>query len=217
MTHDIKNTLEYYNQSRTEMVSFLPEIYQRVLEIGCGTGNFKKLLKHNTEIWGVELNTEAAKHVKSKYSRVLVGDYSSVSDTIPEGYFDLVICNDIIEHIDNSDAFLQSISTKMKRGGYIVASIPNVRFWKNLFNLLILKDWEYVNEGVLDRTHLRFFTKKSIKRLFINHHFNIEMIKGINVPTNTGYLISSIVALISLGYYADIRFLQYGLRAKKIY
>jgi hypothetical protein len=108
------------------------------------------------------------------------------------------------------DAFFQTIKRKMKKGSFIIGSIPNVRFIGNLTELLIRKDWEYKESGILDRTHLRFFTEKSIKRTFSEHEFMIEDFRGICGYSSTNLL--KWLQIYILG--GDSRFLQFGFRIK---
>lgn len=154
----------YYNYTRKDVVPLLPENYSVVLEIGCGTANFRENLKSDIEYWGIEPEKNMAMIAREKSYRILVGKYDDVYRKLPDNYFDLIICNDVIEHMADYDFFLQSVKRKMVKGSYIVASIPNVRYLNNLINLLIKKDWVYTDSGILDRTHLKFFTEKSIKK-----------------------------------------------------
>jgi hypothetical protein len=89
--------------------------------------------------------------------------------------------------------------------------LPNVLYVSVLKALLWYKDWKYMPFGVLDRTHLRFFTKKSIRRMFDETDYDLLVIRGINascrVPTK-------ILAILSLGYFAESRFQQYACVAR---
>ena len=205
----------YYTNLRHEMAPFLPERYWRVLEIGCGEGVFTQLLSPEAEVWGVEMDATSAAVAKAHMHRVLVGPYDAVQAEIPMHSFDLVVCNDVIEHLDDPWVFLRSVRKRMMPGGHIIASIPNMRHWEVLWQLLVRKDWRYVREGILDRTHLRFFTEKSIRRLFEEAGFVVERQAGINgafhpVPR----AILRTVGALSLGYYTDIEYRQYGLVAR---
>ena len=205
---------DYYLGYRKEMKPLLPESYTRVLEIGCGEGNFRQNLKHKHEYWGVEPAESAASKAKDKLDKVLVGIYESVVDQIPDNYFDLVICNDVIEHMVDHEAFLRSIKSKMTTNGCLVASIPNVRFIENLAELLFQRDWRYREAGILDRTHLRFFTERSVVRSVLENGFVID--KKIGINRYKGYRayfglmrIPYFLALLILG--RDIRYLQFGI------
>jgi 2-polyprenyl-3-methyl-5-hydroxy-6-metoxy-1,4-benzoquinol methylase len=209
---------EYFQKTRPEIVPLLPSRYSRVLEIGCGEGRFRDNLTQEHEYWGVEPAEPVANVASTRADRVLVGDYQEVIGQIPDDYFDLVICNDVIEHMSDPDGFLQSIQSKMIHDGYLVASIPNVRYLGNLFELLIRKDWEYKNSGVLDRTHLRFFTKKSIERTLVGNGFLIDQLDGINpVPARSleSLVMRGVFVSAVLLFGQDAKFLQFGVRAKR--
>jgi len=171
---------QYYQFARSEMLAFLPDHYSKALEVGCGAGNFIKSLNGGTESWGVEQDNAAAALAAQHMHKVLVGSYQSVSEQLPDGYFDLIICNDVIEHIEHYDKFLQEIKSKLSNNGALLISIPNVRFLPNLLELLLRKDWRYRDAGILDRTHLRFFTRKSLCRTLQELGWQITTIQGIN-------------------------------------
>jgi len=211
-----KRPEEYYGFKRPEMVFFLPAEYHRVLEVGCGKGEFGGNLKPGVEVWGIEPDPKAAAAAREKMNRVLVGAYDEVSGEIPENYFDLVIANDVIEHMPDHDEFFVSIQRKMISGGRLVASVPNVRHWSILRELVWFKDWRYTDAGILDRTHLRTFTGKSLKRALREHDFAIEKFKGINrMELKTKNLFPYFLRLATLGYYRDILYYQFGLCVRK--
>ena len=109
-----------------------------------------------------------------------MGGFDEVYDQLPDKYFDLVICNDVIEHLPDHNDFFEKVKGKMTDDSVMVGAIPNVRHIKNLFNLLIKKDWQYQENGILDYTHLRFFTQKSLLKIFDNMSYKVEQIGGIN-------------------------------------
>jgi len=206
---------EYYAKHRPEVVPFLPREPSRVLEIGCGEGRFRANLPLTCEYRGVEPSAEAGRLAATVLDAVLVGTYGEVAAGLPAHYFDLVICNDVIEHMPDHDAFLEAIKQKMAPGAYLAGSVPNVRFVSNLFQMLIAKEWHYEDFGVLDRTHLRFFTGRSWQRTLSEHGFVVETIAGIN-PVDPGATwsrrLAKRAAIAVLG--ADTRFLQFGFRAR---
>ena len=221
---------EYYHANRGGMSRFLPEVHSRVLEVGCGAGGFSDHLKPPCEVWGVEPNPQGAQAASLKMHRVLVGRYGYLADQLPEHYFDMIVCNDVIEHMDDHDAFLEAIKQKMRPGACIVGSIPNVRHITALFKLLITKDWKYTESGILDRTHLRFFTEKSLRRTFVEHGYRNEEFGGVGSIITHGIsrqmnkpgrlqdlghkLISLAVVVLTLGYYWDTQYPQYGFRVR---
>ncbi len=213
----------YYQWIRSEMANFLPANYGNVLEVGCGAGSFFKNIDRPCEYWGIEPSQEAAKIASETLHKVAIGKYEDVRSQFPNNYFDVVICNDVIEHMENEDFFLKTIVEKMKDSSYLVGSIPNVRYFDNLYKLLIKKDWQYRDSGIVDRTHLRFFTEISFKRKMEEHNFKIEEFGGINnlmekkINNLRDRKIRILIRLLELdlfGSHQDIKFLQFGFRAK---
>jgi len=206
----------YYKIMRPEMVQFLPSEYSKVLEVGCNVGNFRQFVSKPCQYWGIEPLEEAANIAKNKIDKVLTGFYDEVASEIPDNSFDLVIACDVIEHIEQPWDFLKSIKRKMTVNASVVFSIPNVRYYGNLKELLCEKDWKYKDRGILDITHLRFFTEKSIIRLLNENGFEIEIMKGINPVKVCWWRFPIIYWLAKFVFGADIKFLQFGVRAKKI-
>jgi 2-polyprenyl-3-methyl-5-hydroxy-6-metoxy-1,4-benzoquinol methylase len=226
----MSNVPQYYRANRGVMTRFLPRSYRRVLEVGCGAGDFYDHLQQPCEVWGIEPNPEAAKAASIKLHRVLIGRYDQMADQLPDGYYDLIICNDVIEHMDDHDLFLEEIKKKLLPGGVIVGSIPNIRHITALFKILITKNWRYSDSGILDRTHLRFFTERSLRHTLLDHGYLIQMFGGVgsvirhgiiqqskkpSFLKNIGYQgVAIVVVLLTLGYYWDTQYPQYAFRIK---
>ena len=207
---------EYYKNFRPEMMAFVPARYSKVLEVGCAEGNFSTQLQADSERWGIEMDKHSAQAARGKLTKVLLGSYDEVVDAIPDDYFDLIICNDVIEHMSDHDWFLTSIRTKLRSSGVLIASLPNVRHIRNLFELLVTKEWRYRSSGILDRTHLRFFTYNSIVRTFREHDFVVEQIAGINQSKKSVMrLIAGVIWLLTASYYSDIQYPQFAVRVRK--
>jgi 2-polyprenyl-3-methyl-5-hydroxy-6-metoxy-1,4-benzoquinol methylase len=197
---------------RSEIVQFLPSEYSKVLEIGCNVGNFRQYVGKPCEYWGVEPFKQAAEVAKTKMDKVFADFYDNVKNEIPNNYFDLIIANDVIEHLEQPWDFLKSIKEKMTKNASLVLSIPNVRYFDNLKELLREKDWKYKDVGILDITHLRFFTKKSIIRLLNENGFRIEKMQGINLKKVKKWKLP-LMYLLRVIFGTDIIFLQFGIRA----
>jgi 2-polyprenyl-3-methyl-5-hydroxy-6-metoxy-1,4-benzoquinol methylase len=218
----VGNKGSYYQYDRREVGSLLPSCYSKVLEIGCGEGRFASNMTHRCEYWGIEPVQSVAEVASQRLQRVLTGTYEGVYDQLPDTYFDLIICNDVIEHMFSHEEFFRSIKRKMENNAYLVGSVPNVRHIENLYWLLIKKDWMYRDEGILDRRHLRFFTERSLKRTIIENDFEIERFQGINsvmrkwpsIGRGVANVFIYFINLCSFGFYGDIRFLQFAFRIK---
>jgi 2-polyprenyl-3-methyl-5-hydroxy-6-metoxy-1,4-benzoquinol methylase len=203
------------------MRALLPQRCTKVLDVGCGDGRFAASIHNAEEVWGIETDQLAAEAASLRFYKVINGTFKDAIARLPLKYFDLVICNDVIEHMEDHEWFLDSVKTLIRDGGVLVASIPNVRYYKNLCELLLEKDWKYRDAGVLDRTHLRFFTEKSLRRTLSQHQYHIEEMRGINGGLSltrsprslcAAVIVCGIIA-ITLGAWRDIRHLQFAVRA----
>lgn len=166
----VKKDQSYYRGERHDVFALVPTNVHRILEIGCGSGRFRQNFKDDVEYWGVE-PVQAAAQEAVGLTRVLVGTLDAVADSLPDGYFDLVVCNDVIEHIVDTQRTLAIIRTKMTADGWLVGSLPNVRSVWVLLDLIFRRDWRYREYGVLDSTHVRFFTFKSARRMLTEGGF----------------------------------------------
>ncbi len=212
----VKNP-DYYGHPRREMQAHIPESAGRLLDIGCGAGAFAAGLREardrdgrRLEIWGVEMSPEAARLASEVMDRVLSGDFHHVEADLPRGHFDVIVLNDVLEHVIHPEELLRRIRPLLAAGGVVVASIPNVRHFFNVVALAVHGRWDYTDEGILDRTHLRFFTRSSMKRMFQENGYRVDRMVGINP---TGSLKFKLVNLLTLGRWADMQYLQFAVTA----
>ena len=214
---------EYYGRPRREMVRHVPTEAAVILDVGCGAGAFGANLKQQwqdqgrqLEVWGVEMDAAAAERAAEVLDKVLVGDADTVladltASGLPAGGFDAVILNDILEHVVAPENLLRELRPLLRAGGHIVSSVPNVRHFPNVVNLVVHGSWEYTDEGILDRTHLRFFTRSSMIALFEDCGFEVASLEGINP---TGSLKFKLMNLLTFGRWSDMRYLQFAIRAR---
>lgn len=209
------NKEEYYTKTRSEMLAFVPLHAKKVLDIGCGAGLFGALIKkeRGAEVWGVEMDPKVAQSAQGGVDTVLVGDIASLLEKIPEAYFDCIVCNDVLEHLTDPYSVLSVLKKKLSTEGVIVFSLPNVRYFGNLKNLLVHKDWRYQDEGILDRTHLRFFTEKSICRMFQDTGYQLTTMQGLRPVRSWKFYFLN---LLTLGNLSDAQYLQFAGVAKPI-
>jgi Methylase involved in ubiquinone/menaquinone biosynthesis len=198
----MKESANYYTQTRTDVAAFIPKSIKTILDIGCGQGAFLKLVKDQTgaESWGIEMITEVAEIAKGQVDNILVGKIEDVLSSIPDNYFDCITFNDVLEHLIEPTEVLKMIRSKLSQKGIIIASIPNVRHFRNLYELLIKKDWEYKEGGILDSTHLRFFTQKSMKSMFEKAGYIVIKQEGTNKIRSWQFILFN---LITFYFFAD--------------
>lgn len=214
---DLPDPDAYFGNERGEMLPFLPKGFVRLLDVGCGYGNFGALvLKEHpgTEVWGVELHEPAARIAETRLSKVV---YSPFSDGIalPDDYFDVIVFNDSLEHLPDEEAALQLARRKLRTGGTLVCSVPNVRYIDNLRSLIVDADWEYREWGVLDRTHLRFFTKRSLLRTLERNGFQAYSVEGLGSHHWSGWKIRLLVGLLGRRI-EDTRWMRFAVASTKI-
>jgi 2-polyprenyl-3-methyl-5-hydroxy-6-metoxy-1,4-benzoquinol methylase len=154
----------YYQNPRLDLLPYIPSQGPRLLDVGCGEGAFALMLKRErgyTEAWGMELDDKAAEIAATRLDRVLHGDVVQTLNDLPDAFFNLVCMNDILEHLVWPEEFLKRLKPKLAQDARIFCSVPNIRQYRLLWNLLQHQDFEYTESGILDRTHLRFFTRKT--------------------------------------------------------
>jgi len=191
-----------------------------ILDVGCAVGNFGASLKANSDrlVWGVEIDPISAKVAETKLDRVYNGSFSCELE-LPNKNFDCIVFNDVLEHMVDPYAALRYAKELLTRDGVIVASIPNVRYFGNVWLLVVHGSWEYQDTGILDRTHLRFFTKKSIRSTFERLGYKIHALEGINPVEKFEPFFRrkfAILNLLSLGRFSDMRWVQFAVVAQPI-
>ena len=145
----------------------MPEGARRILDVGCGEGAFGALLKRRRgcEVHGVERFPPAAAAARRVLDSVTEGDAESARLPFDDGSFDCLVYADVLEHLVDPWRALRDHVRLLRPGGRVVASVPNVRHLGVVLRLLLLGRIDYADEGILDRTHLRFFTRRSLLAL----------------------------------------------------
>ena len=171
----------YFETLRDEIEALLPESPSLVMDIGCGKGvtsQWLKQIRPNITTVGVEIDKSAAAVAASVVDTVLVADLDKGLDALDSyrGRIDLLLLLDVLEHLHDPWTRLQEFKTFLAPAGVVIASIPNVRNVKVLVPLLLKGDWQYQDSGILDRTHLRFFTRRTVLELFAGAGYEIQQI-----------------------------------------
>lgn len=168
---------QYFQLDRGDVAALVPKDCRTILEIGSGFGSLGRALiaRQACAIDGIEINPAAAVHLEGVYRRFWIGDVERVELEGAVSGYDCLLFPDVLEHLVDPWAMLDRFCNMLRPGGIVVASIPNVRNLALLYRLIVLGTWEYEASGLLDRGHLRFFTRKSIDGMFARSGLEIEL------------------------------------------
>lgn len=169
----------YYSRARTWPSLFDIRSGAKVLDVGCGRGNLGVYLqdRHDAKVTGLEIIENNFVEASSVLHAAHLGDIESMDMTILGSGFDYVIFSDSLEHMLEPRAVLTSVKTLLSKDGRLLISMPNVRNFRVTVPLLFSDRWEYQDDGLLDRTHLRFFTCTSICNLLERCGYQVEQVR----------------------------------------
>jgi len=159
---------DYFLRRRQEIVAAVPAGAKSILDVGCGGGALGQALREQDptrKLVGIESHPGAARHARRCYDAVFAVDAESFDPPFLPGEFDCLVLADVLEHLRDPWGLLRRLLPALRPGGTVVASVPNVRRISVLQPLAEAGRWDYQEEGVLDRTHLRFFTRQTFARL----------------------------------------------------
>lgn len=180
------------NTSASQIINMIkPE--STVLEIGCATGYMTKVLKNalNCKVIGIEIDAEAAQSASAFCHEVYVGNIETFDlAQLSLKEFDYIIFADVLEHLKDPLNTLEKIKPILKTTGSVLASIPNIAHAAVILNLFE-GNFDYRKIGLLDNTHLRFFTKKTIYSMFERAGFIIEKLsRTVMYPQYTEFVVN---------------------------
>jgi cephalosporin hydroxylase/2-polyprenyl-3-methyl-5-hydroxy-6-metoxy-1,4-benzoquinol methylase len=160
---------------------------KRVLDVGCGVGYLAKRLKaQDCDVVGIESDSSAALEASEHCRRVIAADITGIDWQIELGdeKFDYIVINDVLEHLADPAECLRSLRRFIAPNGSIIASIPNIAHGSVRLSLLT-GSFQYRDIGLLDRTHIRFFTRTSVEQLFDEAGYAVRTIESIDLLPGT--------------------------------
>lgn len=156
---------DYYSNPRNDVLTLLQhKKADRILEIG--GGDFPTLVETRSrvggEVWGVDIRASA-----TPLDHMIVGSVTSedVRDQLSVAKFDVIIANDVVEHVEDTEAFFAVLSDRLADGGEILISVPNIRNVKLLYHVFLKGRFPREEAGLFDKTHLRWFCRKDVETL----------------------------------------------------
>ena len=160
----------YYDTPRLDLLKHIPQGAQTILDVGCGTGALGVAIKekcgNQIEVHGIEINSKVAKIAQNRLNTVQIGNIESLDLPYNPNFFDCIVYGDVLEHLVNPWEIIKKHKTILSKTGCMIASIPNIAHYK-IIKMLKKGLWEYQDSGIMDKTHLRFFTKSTMLDLFV--------------------------------------------------
>jgi len=178
---------EYGDDPRTELIDLIEETPEQILELGCSSGATGMAIKQkfpDVKYIGIDSDKESAESAQTRLDKVIVSDIEKVPlDTfgLEKESFDHIICADILEHLYDPWKMLYDLRSYLTPTGKLLVSIPNVQYINHIINFMN-GGWKYDDNGLLDVTHIRFFTLNEIVKMFRGTGYDIIHCSGVTNP-----------------------------------
>ena len=160
---------------------------KKVLEVGCATGYQTQTMHEmlHCQVTGIEINPNAAIQARPYCEDLLVGDIETmdVNQLLHDRQFDVITFADVLEHLKDPTAVLQKVKPFLREGAYILASIPNIAHCSVIYEMARGR-FEYRSLGLLDDTHIHFFTRQTIYHTFEKAGYQIIALDRIRIPAS---------------------------------
>ncbi len=162
--------IDYSTRARNELIEFIKADHNKpieVLELGCSMGSTLSRIKRiwpNAGVHGVEY-VDTVAHIAASMNDIIQGDVETMEIPYAPEQFDYIICADVLEHLRDPAGTIKRFLPYLKENGHFIISLPNVRHFSVCLGLTLLGEFNYADEGILDRTHLRFFTLRTAKEM----------------------------------------------------
>jgi SAM-dependent methyltransferase len=174
----------YYDNLNTDVLDAIPPTARTVLEIGCGAGRLGfEYKKRNPDClyYGVEIHAPAAAVAATRLDMALCGSVEALDLSFLDGTIDCIVYADVLEHLIDPWGLLRRHRSLLAEGGKIVACLPNSQHWSVVASLMS-GNFTYQDNGLMDRTHLRFFTLSTIEAMFSDAGLGFDSIVGRFLP-----------------------------------
>lgn len=203
----------YHTNVRSDVLGLVPNGLKSVLDIGGGVGHSAAFLKRETTIEKAVVVDLVADYSLPEIDGSYAGDLndSSVLEKIKQehGKFDVNLCLDVLEHLVDPWALIQRCHEMLNPGGVIVTSIPNVRNWRVVLPLVFQGRFDREDQGILDRTHLRWFVKQSAIDLMTSSGLSVEHVEGRFLGWK-----NRLIQILSFGLLSNFLHVQYYIRVR---
>jgi GT2 family glycosyltransferase/2-polyprenyl-3-methyl-5-hydroxy-6-metoxy-1,4-benzoquinol methylase len=182
--HVYRRDIDMAVRSSLSVLASLVQPGWHVLDLGTGGGALGRLLRQqrHCQVHGVTMSAAECEMARDGYDRIEVLDLEDAGweYRFEASRYDCIVCADVLEHLREPERVLQACQRLLRPGGWLLASVPNVAYAGMVLELMH-GDWKYGPEGLLDRTHLRFFTRRSFQRLLQAEGWRVERVEPIEL------------------------------------
>lgn len=218
MDMDLIDFVQHYGGLRNDVIALIPNDVKTVLDVGCASGFTGEVLKSRgvETVVGVELEPAVAEFARQRLDDIIIGDVQRIDIPYPDGFFDLIMYNDILEHLVDPWGLVKRHKRLLSEKGRFMIGFPNVRHFLTICNVLKGR-WDYEEFGIFAKIHLRFFTLKNIKRDIlapVDHEVD-KIWRNYRLFRRTS-LGKSLAKLLSLYVFRDFFVFQYAALSKPI-
>lgn len=205
---------DYYSLTRNDVINLIEGDFPVILELGCSEGFTTEAAKRkfkSSVSYGVELSTQASEKAKSRIDKVYNVNLEDFDFPFENESIDLIICADVLEHLNDIWKVLNETNRILSSDGFLIASLPNISHITVLLKIIFNK-FKYEESGILDKSHLRFFTKYTIENIFGDSGFEIVKVSS-NKSNSLKFIIFN---FITFNLFERFSIYQYLIVARKI-
>ena len=213
--------IDYSTRARNELLVFMKDDRNKpieVLELGCSMGATLSRIKRmwpKAGVHGVEYVDTVAR-IAASMNDVIQGDVENMEIPYKQEQFDYIICADVLEHLRDPEGTIKRFMPYIKKGGHFIISLPNVRHFSVCLSLALLGRFDYADEGILDSTHLRFFTLGTAQEMIERTGLKIEEVqRNFNGHPEDNELIKKLKGAIEVEMPDELKVYQYYFFASK--
>lgn len=214
--------IDYSNNARDGLIELIRAENDKpieVLELGCAMGSTLNRIKRlwpKANVFGVEYD-KAVVRVAEKMGNIIQGDVESMEIPYEIGQFDYIICADVLEHLRNPQDTLKRFIPYLKDDGYLIISLPNVRHFAVIMMLALQGRFDYASDGILDSTHLRFFTRDTAKEMIEGAGLRVvDMRRNYNGHPEDNDYINGLKKIFDVYDPEELKVFQYYFLAQKV-
>ena len=201
--------MNYFSLERSLFKKAIFQENLNILDIGCGTGALGEYLIKNQKckVYGIEISKSAYDQASTVLTNTIKGNVETIELNFEKNYFDVIVMGDVVEHLISPIDTINKLMPFLKIGGNVHITVPNVKHWSVISYLIFKDEWDYKEWGILDYTHLKFFTKKSFEKS-LNNINNIQILNSERViqKPSKSYLLNLLTFGLFSGFLASHTF-----------